>query len=323
MYISFLNSFSDPSIPVTKVPCHGCGALLQCASTGLPGYLPSELIRYQKDAILRVSNHHSSGGSKIYHENNISFFSLGLQTLTCQRCHFLKNYNLSLQLKVDPKEYVQMISSIQDKLALAILMVDLVDFPCSIWPQIVDILGPNRPVFVVGNKVDLLPQDSKRYLDHVRGCLEQSLIDSGLAANNIKHTCLISAETNYGVEDMITSLHDVWGHKGDVYLVGCTNVGKSTLFNALLRSDYCKAKARNLIRRATASVWPGTTLRMLKFPILRPSFARMVERNRRLTSEQRQFKEQRRLLKEQIYTGKTSETTLMGHIGNTTTNRKK
>lgn len=216
-----------------------------------------------------------------------------------------------------------MISSIQDKLALAILMVDLVDFPCSIWPQIVDILGPNRPVFVVGNKVDLLPQDSKRYLDHVRGCLEQSLIDSGLAANNIKHTCLISAETNYGVEDMITSLHDVWGHKGDVYLVGCTNVGKSTLFNALLRSDYCKAKARNLIRRATASVWPGTTLRMLKFPILRPSFARMVERNRRLTSEQRQFKEQRRLLKEQIYTGKTSETTLMGHIGNTTTNRKK
>lgn len=241
---------------------------------------------------------------------------LSSQTLICQRCHFLKNYNLALQLKVDPDEYVRMISSIQDKFALAVLMVDLVDFPCSIWPQIVDIIGPKRPVFIVGNKVDLLPQDSKRYLEHIKTCLEQSLIDSGFAANNIKHTCLISAETNYGVEDMITSLHNVWGHKGDVYLVGCTNVGKSTLFNALLRSDYCKSKASNLIRRATASIWPGTTLRMLKFPILRPSYIRMFERNRRLHSERRQFKEQLRMKREQVYTGDTPQATLMGHIGN-------
>lgn len=246
-----------------------------------------------------------------------------MQTMTCQRCHFLKNYNLSLQLTVDPEEYVRMISSIQDKFALAILMVDLVDFPCSIWPQIVDVLGPKRPVFVVGNKVDLLPQDSKRYLDHVRACLEQTLIDSGFAANNIRHTCLISAETNYGIEDMITNLHDIWGSKGDVYLVGCTNVGKSTLFNSLLRSDYCKVKARNLVRRATASIWPGTTLRMLKFPILLPSYARLSERKRRLRSELRQFAEQRRMLKEQVYTGKTTEATLMGHIGKCTKKKRK
>jgi ribosome biogenesis GTPase A len=51
---------------------------------------------------------------------------------------------------------------------------------------------------------------------------------------------------------------------GDVYLVGCTNVGKSTLFNALLQSDYCKVKAVDLIQRATTSPWPGTTLNLLK-----------------------------------------------------------
>jgi ribosome biogenesis GTPase A len=51
---------------------------------------------------------------------------------------------------------------------------------------------------------------------------------------------------------------------GDVYLLGCTNVGKSTLFNALLQSDYCKVKAVDLIQRATTSPWPGTTINLLK-----------------------------------------------------------
>ena len=46
---------------------------------------------------------------------------------------------------------------------------------------------------------------------------------------------------------------------GHVYVVGSTNSGKSTLFNALMMSDYCKAVARGFINRATVSVWPGTT----------------------------------------------------------------
>lgn len=32
-------------------------------------------------------------------------------------------------------------------------MVDLLDFPCSIWPGIVDIIGIDRPIIIVGNKV--------------------------------------------------------------------------------------------------------------------------------------------------------------------------
>jgi ribosome biogenesis GTPase A len=47
---------------------------------------------------------------------------------------------------------------------------------------------------------------------------------------------------------------------GNVYLLGNTNVGKSTLFNALLQSDYCKSRAREIIHRATVSVWPGMSL---------------------------------------------------------------
>lgn len=45
----------DPSVPISNIPCHGCGAPLQCADTSIPGYLPSELMRNQKDSMLRVS----------------------------------------------------------------------------------------------------------------------------------------------------------------------------------------------------------------------------------------------------------------------------
>lgn len=72
---------------------------------------------------------------------------------------------------------------------------------------------------------------------------------------------------------------------GDVYLVGCTNVGKSSLFNTLLRSDYCKVQAADLIRRATISPWPGTTLNVLKFPILNPVRWRLWMRTQRLMAE--------------------------------------
>lgn len=51
---------------------------------------------------------------------------------------------------------------------------------------------------------------------------------------------------------------------GDIYLIGCTNAGKSTLFNLLIKSDLCKTKAINVVQRATTSNWPGTTLNLLK-----------------------------------------------------------
>lgn len=243
------------------------------------------------------------------HERNV------LQRMICQRCHFLKNYNTALKVQVNAEDYVSMISKIKDEIALAILMVDLVDMPCSIWPNIIDIIGERRPVIIVGNKVDLLPQDSKNYLHHIIKVLEDSLIDSGLTKANIKHIRLISSRTNYGIEDLITSLYAIWPNRGDVYLIGNANVGKSTLFNALLRSDYCKIRARNLIRRATSSLWPGTTLRMLKFPISRPSNALLHERNKRLNNETKTAKELQWLRRNQIYSGRTPEKTLMEHIG--------
>lgn len=68
-------------------------------------------------------------------------------------------------------------------------------------------------------------------------------------------------------------------------MIGCTNVGKSSLFNALLQSDYCKVQAVDLVQRATTSPWPGTTLNLLKFPILNPVKWRLYWRVMRLRAE--------------------------------------
>lgn len=100
---------------------------------------------------------------------------------------------------------------------MAILIVDLLDFPCSIWPGLQEILGTKRPVFVVGNKVDLLPRDSDNYLDHVKQCLQKEIINCGFDALNIKYVSLISAKTGYGIEELITQLHKIWKHNGNYY----------------------------------------------------------------------------------------------------------
>ncbi|KAG1682346.1 Nitric oxide-associated protein 1 [Nymphon striatum] len=177
----------------------------------------------------------------------------------CRRCFFLKNYNTAIGVNISPEEYEVVLSEIKYKQALVILMVDL------------------------------LPCDQRQYLDVVKIALQQSLKDNGIdCGNNIKHIALISAKTGFGVENLINKLQVSRQGKGDVYLVGCTNVGKSTLFNVLLQSDLCKKQASDIIPPATTSVWPGTTLSLLKFPIFRMSEYDRMERNKRLLNQQKE-----------------------------------
>ncbi|XP_036334088.1 nitric oxide-associated protein 1 [Rhagoletis pomonella] len=286
---------ADPRISPSDVPCSGCGAHLHCTQTTLPGFIPVEIFK---------------GRSK-----------KELQTIICQRCHFLKSYNIALDIEITADSYVETISRIKDEHALAIVIVDLLDFPCSIWPGLRDVLGHKRPLFVVGNKVDLLPRDHNNYLNHVKDCLKDQMLQCGFDTLNIKQICLISAKTGYGIEELITQLHKIWAYKGDVYLVGCTNVGKSSLFNILLNSDYCRPEATDLVRRATTCPWPGTTLQMLKFPIYRPSEIRVYQRFRRLSSEREQKRAENSLRRHQARkTGDTKSARLEGVVGRTFVN---
>lgn len=87
---------------------------------------------------------------------------------------------------------------------------------------------------------------------------------------------------------------------GDIYLIGCTNVGKSSLFNAFLQSDFCKVQAVDLIQRATTSPWPGTTLSLLKFPLTNPTKWRIFERTKRILAEREDKHLNQKLLRHQF-----------------------
>lgn len=77
----------DPSIGISQVQCGGCGALLHCSEPSIPGYLPSEILRGRTDEELK--------------------------TIECQRCHFLREYNIALDVSVQPEEYEKLLQSIR------------------------------------------------------------------------------------------------------------------------------------------------------------------------------------------------------------------
>lgn len=231
----------DPSVAPSKIPCSGCGAHLHCVSTNIPGFVPSEKFSL--------------------------FTEEDLRSQLCQRCDFLKRYNVALNVTVPSDEYPQLISKIQLNPSLVVILVDLLDFPCSVWPGIINLIGEKHKIYIVGNKVDLLPKDDTLYLERIKKSLKESLKASGIGRNTkIRDVSLISAKTGFGVENLVTKLLRDNRKGEDMFLIGCTNSGKSTLFNVLMQTDLCALDSSDLMTRATTSLWPGTTLNLLKFP---------------------------------------------------------
>lgn len=182
----------DPSVPMSNTPCYGCGALLHCQNPGILGYMPSQkFTSIQKN---RLREH------------------------LCQRCFFMKAYDVALDASVSPEEYKQIIEKIKDVRALVIVVVDVTDMPNSIFPNLSELIGSQRPLYIVGNKADLLPRDGPGYLQRTKDMLMKLCEESGLASDNkIQHVTLISAKTGYGIEDLVTKLMVDWSMKGLYY----------------------------------------------------------------------------------------------------------
>ncbi|WAR21379.1 NOA1-like protein, partial [Mya arenaria] len=105
---------------------------------------------------------------------------------------------------------------------------------------------------------------------------------------------------------------------GNVYVVGITNSGKSSLFNKFLDSDYCKHSCRDVVQRATVSRLPGTTLNVLGFPIMRARKRYMAHRIQRLLAEREMEKELAVARKEKLKReGRSRNATLIGNVGKT------
>ncbi|RXN29128.1 nitric oxide-associated 1-like protein [Labeo rohita] len=282
----------DVDVAVSDTCCSGCGALMHCTDPEIPGYLPSEKFKV------------------LVEEDQ-------LKKAICQRCYLINHHQKALNVTMSKEEYRAIVKRIKSEKALVLLIVDLLDLPDSIIPDLPELVGKNKHIVILGNKIDLLPGDAENYLQRIKRQLKAYCASMGISTSDNKDIHLISAKTGYGIENLITRLQSTWKYKGDVYLVGTANAGKSTLFNTLLESDYCKSRASDVIHKATISPWPGTTLNLLKFPIINPTPYRMFRRAERLkqashmTEDDMNPEELKRIIQfsKQGY--------LVGHIGRT------
>lgn len=208
--------------------CIGCGALLQTSDKTKAGYLPKATLE--------------------------KYISADNQELYCQRCFRLRNYNEIVDVEMDNSEFVSILNRIGDEDALVINLIDIFDYDGSVISGIQRFIG-NNDMILVGNKEDLLPKSVNR--DRLKKWFHRQAVNVGL---NPVDEILISAKKNKNIDELLELIEKYRG-KRDVYVVGTTNVGKSTLINSIISM---KSDIKNLI---TTSRFPGTTLDRIDIPL--------------------------------------------------------
>ncbi|SDK52770.1 ribosome biogenesis GTPase YqeH [Sediminibacillus albus] len=205
-----------------EIICQGCGASIQTKNEGEPGFAPKS--------------------------------ALDKEIVICKRCFRLKHYNEVQDVSLTDDDFLKMISQIRNTNALVVQIVDIFDFSGSFINSLQRLTG-NNPILLVGNKVDLLPKSTNH--NKVKQWLKKSAKDEGLTVQDV---LLVSAVKGRGFEGFEQAVEE-YRNGRDVYIVGSTNVGKSTLINRLIN------RSTGVNDAITTSYFPGTTLGFIDIPL--------------------------------------------------------
>ncbi len=180
--------------------------------------------------------------------------SLEKETVICQRCFRLKNYNEVQDVRLTDDDFLKILNEVGKNDALIVMIVDIFDFNGSWIPGMHRFVGDNK-ILLVGNKVDLLPKSVKHHkLIH---WMKQEAREQGLRPEEV---FLVSAQKGLFIKETAAAI-DEWRQGKDVYIVGCTNVGKSTFINRIIKEVTGEGDI------ITTSHFPGTTLDIIKIPL--------------------------------------------------------
>ena len=206
--------------------CIGCGVRIQTEDKDRMGYTPQSSLAKVDDV-----------------------------AVSCQRCFRLKNYNEIMDTEMTSDDFLKILQGVADSDALVVNVIDVFDSTGTFVTGLSRHIGGND-VIVAANKIDLLPRSVNK--GKVRHRLQKELSDAGLKPLDI---CVISSQTGYGIDDLMDTV-ERYRRGRDVYVVGCTNVGKSTFINRLIRQF--SSESGNVI---TTSYFPGTTLDVIEIPL--------------------------------------------------------
>ena len=183
-----------------ELRCIGCGSVIQTTDQQGLGYTPQSALER----------------------------GLASGELYCQRCFRLRHYNEIAPVALTDDDFLKLLNQIRDAQALIVYVVDIFDFNGSLIPGLHRFVGDN-PVLLVGNKEDLLPRSLRR--SKLTDWLRQQANQAGIRPVG---TTLVSAKKNHQIEALLDQIEQLRGDR-DVYVVGVTNVGKSTLINQIIK----------------------------------------------------------------------------------------
>jgi len=202
--------------------CAGCGVQLQTERKDAAGYLPGAAI--ERDPAI------------------------------CQRCFRMKHYNEISTVALDESDFLRILSHVGQGAGLVVHIVDLFDFEGSVISSLPRFIGSN-PILIVANKIDLFPKNVNR--NRILNWVQKQAKEAGLKP---VETVLCSARSGEGMDRLVEAI-ERHRKREDVYVVGATNVGKSSVINRLIR-DFSELDAE-----LTVSHYPGTTLGAVKIPL--------------------------------------------------------
>ena len=171
----------------------------------------------------------------------------------CERCYKIRHYGQIKPSFMTETMVYETLYQVEKRPGVMVLVTDALDFYGSIHPFFVAMSEAKRTIVIV-NKIDVLPHAISEHNLKLR--FLQKAKNAGL---NIDELILVSALKKKNIDALYQALEKA--SKGqDLYLMGLTNVGKSSILNALL-------SAQGLMPTITTSFEPHVTQDLIPFDI--------------------------------------------------------